>query len=172
MPQVFPGRYTAQANDGVTVFAIGMRINRIVAVHRWLRPTVNTVRLWWHIQHHHPPGYLHGYLYVYWRGVGMMQYWKDFESLETFSRETTRPHLAAWRQLATLTRHDQTFGYWHETYQVAPGAYEAIYGSMPRFGLAQAAEHRPMNAATEAARERLAATAPSTEQTPRCEPTT
>ena len=121
MPEVdqsFPGRYTARADPGTVVFGIGMRINRLWAVHRWLRPTINTVRMWWYMQHDRPEGYRNGYLYVYWRGVGMTQYW-------------------------------------HETYQVTPGTYEAIYGSMPRFGLAAAGDHIPIEAATNTARTRL-----------------
>ena len=153
--QSFPGRYTARADPGTVVFGIGMRINRLWAVHRWLRPTINTVRMWWYMQHDRPEGYRTGYLYVYWRGVGMTQYWRDFESLEAFSRDNSQPHLAAWRQLAAQTKTDQTFGYWHETYQVTPGTYEAIYGSMPRFGLAAAGDHLPIEAATNTARTRL-----------------
>ena len=155
MHQSFPGRYTARSSPGTVVFGIGMRINRLWAVHRWLLPTINTVRMWWYMQHNRPDGYLNGYLYVYWRGVGMMQYWRDFESLEAFSHDNSQPHLAAWRQLAALTKTDQTFGYWHETYRIAPGSYEAIYGSMPRFGLAAAGQHIPIADATHAARSRL-----------------
>ena len=47
------------------------------------------------------------------------------------------------------------FGYWHETYQVDPDHYECIYGSMPRFGLARAAEHVAIAPAAESARDRL-----------------
>ena len=32
-------------------------------------------------------------------------------------------------------------GIWHETYLVPAGRYEAIYGSMPRIGLAAAGDH-------------------------------
>lgn len=85
----------------------------------------------------------------------MTQYWRDFAALEAFSHDNSQPHLAAWRQLAVLTKTDQTFGYWHETYRVEPGSYEAIYGSMPRFGLAAAGDHLPIEGATNAARSRL-----------------
>jgi Monooxygenase af470-like len=34
-------------------------------------------------------------------------------------------------------------GIWHETYLVSAGSYEAIYGNMPRIGLATAGEHLP-----------------------------
>lgn len=155
MNTVFPGRYTARSDIPVTVFAIGMRINRLYAVHKWFWPTINTFRLWRHMQWQRPAGYLGGYLFVYWRGLGMLQYWKDFESLEAFSHDTQQPHMSAWLHLAMQTRSDKTFGYWHETYQVAPGTSEAIYGSMPQFGLAAAVGHVPINKATEAARERL-----------------
>lgn len=155
MPQSFPGRYTARADPGTVVFGIGMRINRLWAVHRWLVPTINTARMWWYMQHVRPEGYRNGYLYVYWRGVGMTQYWRDFASLEAFSHDTSQPHLAAWRQLAAQTKTDRTFGYWHETYRIEPGSYEAIYGSMPRFGLAAAGDHVPIDTATHAARSRL-----------------
>ena len=163
MNEIFSGRYTAHTDDPVVVFAIGMRINRLWAIHRWLRPTLNTVRMWWHMQRRRPAGYLNGYLFVYQRGVGMMQYWQDFDTLEAFSRDDSQPHLAAWRQLAAQTRSDQTFGYWHETYQVASGTSEAIYGSMPRFGLAEATEHVPIVKPTEAARSRLTNPQPTEE---------
>ena len=160
MSTVFPGRYTASATQPIVLFAIGMRINRAFAIHRWLLPTINTIRLWRHMQWRRPAGYLGGYLYVYWRGVGMTQYWRDFESLIAFSHDDAQPHVAAWRQLAKQTRADQTFGYWHETYTVAAGTSEAIYGSMPRFGLAAATTHAPISVRTESATERLAPSEP------------
>ena len=155
MSKVFAGRYTASSDQPIVVFAIGMRINRMFAVHRWLRPTINTSRMWWHMQHARPDGYLSGYLYVYARGVGMQQYWSDFESLEAFARSSDQPHLAAWRQLVTQTKTDATFGYWHETYRIGPGESECIYGSMPRFGMAKATEHQQITRSTESARARI-----------------
>jgi hypothetical protein len=155
VPDVFRGRYQAQFDAPLVVFGIGMRINRPLAVHRWLKPTINTVRNWWHVQHYPPEGYLNGYLYVYAFGVGMTQYWRDFDALEAYSHDTTQPHVAAWRQLARLTKNDQTFGYWHETYVVTPDNSETIYGSMPRFGLAAATRHVSVVTATNAARARL-----------------
>jgi Monooxygenase af470-like len=155
--KIYPGRYTASIDEPIVVFAIGMRINSIFRVHRWARPTLNTARLWRHVQSKRPDGYLGGRLDVYWRGVGMTQYWRDFDALEAFAHDDSDPHLAAWRQLGSLTRHDQTFGYWHETYRVEPGEFECIYGSMPRFGLAAAGNHLPVRAVTDAARSRLEA---------------
>jgi Domain of unknown function (DUF4188) len=37
MSKVFPGRYTAEIDEPFIVFLIGMRVNRIFAVRKWLR---------------------------------------------------------------------------------------------------------------------------------------
>ena len=153
-----PGRHQADLHTEVIAFPIGMKINRIWAIHRWLRPTIDTVRMWRHVQTARPDGYLSGYLFVYSRGVGMMQYWRDFDSLEAFAGDTTKPHLSAWRNLVAQTRNDQTFGYWHETYLINPATSETIYGSMAPFGLSAAVGHAPIGKKTEAARARLANT--------------
>ncbi|MEM8707919.1 MAG: DUF4188 domain-containing protein [Actinomycetota bacterium] len=153
---IISGRHHADLDGDVVVFPIGMKINRLWAIHRWLRPTVNTARMWWHLQRNRPAGYLGGYLFVYARGVGMMQYWRDFDALEGFSRDDSQPHLAAWRQLVRQTAGDQTFGYWHETYVVNQRNAETIYGSMSPFGLSEAVGATPITAASETARGRLA----------------
>ena len=85
----------------------------------------------------------------------MMQYWRDFDSLEAFAHDKHQPHLKSWRQLAAQTQSDRTFGYWHETYKIEPDKAEAIYGSMPIFGLAAASNHVALTANDNSARGRL-----------------
>lgn len=155
MKDIFPGRYTAEFKDTIIVFVIGMRVNRLFALHKWLLPTFNTLRLWIHVKTNPPKGYLYGYLYLYCRGIGMMQYWHDFTALETFSHDKNQPHYKAWSQLALQTESDKTFGYWHETYEINPNRTEAIYGSMPRFGLAAASNHEQLKIREDSARSRL-----------------
>ena len=48
-------------------------------------------------------------------------------------------------------------GIWHETYRIAPGQYEAIYGAMPEFGLGKVGRLVPAAGARESARGRMAA---------------
>jgi hypothetical protein len=79
MKGVFSGRYTAEVADPVILFVIGMWVNRLLALHRWLLPTFNTLRLCIHLKISPPEGYLCGYLYLYWQSIGMMQYWKEFD---------------------------------------------------------------------------------------------
>jgi len=53
--------------------------------------------------------------------VGMRQYWRDFESLERWSR--SEPHMEWWKN---FLRNSGGTGFWHETY-FRRGGIEAIY---------------------------------------------
>ena len=57
--------------------------------------------------------------------VGMRQYWRDFESLEAWSR--SEPHRTWW---TTFLRNSGGTGFWHETYS-RRGVFEAIYDDLP-----------------------------------------
>ena len=57
--------------------------------------------------------------------VGMRQYWRDFESLEAWSR--SEPHRTWW---TTFLRDSGGTGFWHETYS-RRGVFEAIYDGLP-----------------------------------------
>ena len=56
----------------------------------------------------------------------MRQYWRDFESLETWAR-STMPHQAWWKD---FLRDPGGTGFWHETY-FRRGGFEAIYDDIP-----------------------------------------
>jgi hypothetical protein len=58
--------------------------------------------------------------------AGMRQYWRDFESLETWAR-STMPHTKWWKE---FLRDPGGTGFWHETY-FRRGGFEAIYDNMP-----------------------------------------
>jgi hypothetical protein len=75
--------------------------------------------------------------------AGMRQYWRDFESLENWSR--SEPHKLWWQE---FLRDSGGTGFWHETYFMR-GGVEAIYDDMPRpVGMMKfapmAAAHGPM----------------------------
>ena len=53
--------------------------------------------------------------------VGMRQYWRDFESLERWSRSA--PHMQWWK---SFLGNSGGTGFWHETYFMR-GGVEAIY---------------------------------------------
>ena len=58
--------------------------------------------------------------------VGMRQYWRDYESLERWSRSD--PHRAWWKN---FLRDSGGTGFWHETYSIR-GGFEAIYDDLPK----------------------------------------
>ena len=58
--------------------------------------------------------------------AGMRQYWRDFESLEKWSREL--PHQGWWKD---FLKDPKGTGFWHETYFIS-GGVEAIYDNMPK----------------------------------------
>lgn len=65
-----------------------------------------------------------------WNHVGIRQYWRDFESLQRFTRDA--PHALWWKSFLKDPKH---CGFWHETFR-ARGGFEAIYVALPeRTGL-------------------------------------
>jgi hypothetical protein len=80
---------------------------------------------------------------------GMRQYWRDFESLEIWSR--SMPHRSWWQK---FVRDSGGTGFWHETYFLR-GGIEAIYDDMPvPSGLAKFAPKKPALGAMFSARKR------------------
>ena len=69
-----------------------------------------------------------------------VQYWRSFEDLERYARAADALHLPAWRAFNRAINNSGDVGIWHETYRVAPGAMESVYGNMPRVGLAIAGD--------------------------------
>jgi len=82
--------------------------------------------------------------------VGMRQYWRDFASLEAWTR--TGFHRGWWKN---FLRDSAGTGFWHETY-FARGGMEAIYDDIPRpLGFTQFAPAHEAKGSMFAARQRL-----------------
>ena len=81
---------------------------------------------------------------------GMRQYWRDYESLEAWTR--TLPHQAWWRD---FLRDSHGTGFWHELYSVR-GGMEAVYDDMPKpLGFGAFAPRQPARGRMFGARGRL-----------------
>jgi hypothetical protein len=155
MTQIFAGRHAAEVDAPLAVFLIGMRVNRALAIHKWL-PTFAAMAPMLTMLFRNPEkGLLGSHTWLGWRGVMLVQYWRSFEHLERFAHSKEDPHAEAMRQFFRRVGGDGSVGIWHETYLVEPGGAEAIYGNMPRFGLALAAGHAPVAKERAAARQRL-----------------
>jgi hypothetical protein len=159
MAKVFPGRYTAQSDEPFVVFLIGMRVNRLLRLRSWMRvaaamPAMPAMLT--ELKRDPSLGLLHFEVFLYWRGVGVIQYWHSFEQLHTYAHAKNAAHLPAWAEFNRRIGSNGSVGIWHETYTVTPGEYECIYANMPRFGLAGAARHVPATGRLENARSRIA----------------
>ncbi len=157
MTNIFPGRFTAEIDGPFVVFIIGMRINRLLAVTKWVPTALAMGPMLRSLAQDPDSGYLGGETFLYSGGVGLIQYWRSAEDLERFARSPEEPHLKSWQRFNRAVGKDGSVGIWHETYPVAAGAYEVIYANMPRFGLSAATRHVPVGKRGETARERLSA---------------
>jgi len=92
-----------------------------------------------------------GFVFSLWPlHVGMRQYWRDFPSLEAWTR--TLPHQAWWKD---YLKDPGGTGFWHEAYS-ATGRIEAIYDNMrTQPGLAAFADVVPARGPMFGARTRL-----------------
>ena len=156
MPPIFPGRYTAQSKEPFVVFLIGMRINRLLAVPSWMQVTRAMPRMIAELKRQPELGMLHAELFLYWRGVAVLQYWRSFEHLHAYAHAKNAAHLPAWAEFNRRVGGNGVVGIWHETYTVEAGQYQSFYGNMPRFGLSAAAEHVQAVGRLESARSRMA----------------
>jgi hypothetical protein len=93
------------------------------------------------------------------RTIILVQFWRDFESLDRFAKDRDLPHLEAWRRFNRAIRDSGEVGIWHETFKIRAGEYEAIYSNMPVFGLARAAgaNHLPVGEKAQTAAARIGA---------------
>lgn len=155
MAKVIKGRFTADLQEPVVVFLIGMRINRLLAVRRWLPMAQSMVRMLRELMTNRELGLISYRVLLGWRTIEVVQYWRSYEQLEHYARSRDQVHLPAWQAFNRSVGTDGTVGIFHETYIVHPGTAETLYGNMPVFGLAQATAHVPATGRRETARRRL-----------------
>ncbi|MEM9610739.1 MAG: DUF4188 domain-containing protein [Actinomycetota bacterium] len=140
MGKLHEGRWSGEIDDDFVVFLIGMRINRPWRVDRWLPVARAMGPMQAELAQRPELGCLHTENW-FGRTTLALQYWRDAEALNAYAKGDL--HLPAWRRFNRAIKDSGDVGIWHETYQVRAGAYETIYGNMPRFGLAAAAAHKP-----------------------------
>jgi Domain of unknown function (DUF4188) len=144
MARINPGRYTANPEGDFVVFLIGMRINRPLRIHKWWPVFVAMPKMIRELEAHPEKGMLRAQFALIRSSVAYVQYWRSFEHLARFARNPDDPHLPAWARFNRAVEASGDVGIWHETYRVAAGECEAIYGNMPSWGLAEAFERVPV----------------------------
>ena len=138
--QVHDGRFTADFEGDFIVFLIGMRINKPWKFWQWL-PVARRMRPMQRELLENPDLGCLGIENFGGRTTVAVQYWRSFDDLDRYAKDPDLAHLQPWRAFNKKVRDSGDVGIWHETYHVAAGAYEAVYGNMPVFGLAAATSH-------------------------------
>jgi Monooxygenase af470-like len=155
MAKVVPARMTADLDGDFVVFLIGMRINKPWKLHKWWPMGKAMVPMLRVLSRRKDLGLLGFHTWISPTGPMLVQYWRSAEHLQRFASDASLPHHAAWKKFNRLVGMSGDVGIWHETYLVADGRYETIYGNMPVFGLAAAGGHRPVASRGERAAQRL-----------------
>jgi hypothetical protein len=154
MPQVLAERVTASIDGDIVVFLIGMRINRLWKIHKWLPVTLAMPRMIRELYADPSSGFLGAHA---WFGITtvMLQYWRSFDHLERYAKDRSQQHLPAWVAFNRAVGSSGDVGIWHETYRIRPGEYECIYNNMPAFGLAKATKVVPASGYRDSAAGRM-----------------
>ncbi len=152
MSKVVPKRVTAEIEGDFVVFLIGMRINKLWKVHKWLPVFRAMPRMIRELERRPESGFLGHIMSL----NVIVQYWRSFDDLEAYARNADQLHWPAWVDFNKRiggSRGD--VGIWHETYRVRAGEYECVYNGMPPLGLAKASATTDAVGELESARGRI-----------------
>ena len=165
MGAIIASSMSAEIEGDFVVFVIGMRINKLWKLHKWLPVLSAMPRMLKELEKQPESGFLGSIS----GGLLIVQYWRSFGHLEAYARSQDHLHWPTWVAFNKRMRESRgDVGIWHETYLVRAGEYEAIYRGMPPWGLGRAGALVPASGRKEAARDRLgdheAGVAPSAEE--------
>ena len=130
---------TANIEGDFVVFLIGMRINRLWKLHKWLPVAKAMPKMIKELSMKPESGFLGFQLFG---GIPpvMVQYWRSFEHLEAYAKDREGFHYPAWKEFNKQIKSNGEVGIWHETYKVQAGEYECVYNNMPMYGLGKVGE--------------------------------
>ena len=148
------GRMTATVDGDFVVFMIGMRFNKLWAIHKWFPVLLAMPKMLKELYSNKELGLLHHEMWVG-RTVILVQYWRSKEQLLAYAKSQDAQHLPAWKAFNKAIGSSGAVGIWHETYQAANGTYENIYANMPPFGLGKAGKLEPVSKGRETAQQRF-----------------
>ncbi len=156
MAEIIAERVCAEVEGEIAVFLIGMRINRLWKVWKWLPVMRAMPRMLAELAADPALGLLGARGQFGLRNFSSIQYWKSAAHLQAFARAADKTHMPAWQAFQRSVGTNGDIGIWHETYIVPPGKLETIYLNMPRFGLGLAGTLFPARGNRATAAKRLA----------------
>ncbi|WP_309606128.1 DUF4188 domain-containing protein [Phenylobacterium sp.] len=135
MSRIIDRRVCAEMDGGFVVFLIGMRVNRLWKIWKWMPVARAMTRMLIELGKHPELGLLRVESQFSFPNITATQYWTSFEALETYAKARDHAHLPAWQAFNKAVASNGDVGIWHETYVVESGKYENIYNNMPPYGL-------------------------------------
>src|SRR5664279_3408654 len=147
-------RVSVELEGDFAVFIIGMRINSLMKVHKWLPVATAMPRMIVELRRQPELGFLHAEMWFS-RTIVLVQYWRSMDQLLAYAKNKEAEHLPAWRAFNQAARTDSSVGIWHETYKASPGSYENVYANMPPFGMGRAGVLQPATGGRQSASGRL-----------------
>ena len=156
MPELINERVCAEAEGGLVVFLIGMRINKLWKPWKWLPVLMAMPRMLKELAAHPELGMLSARGHFGMRNLMVLQYWKSAEHLLAYAHASNEAHLPAWQAFNRQVATGGDVGIWHETYIVPSGNAESVYVNMPRYGLGLAGTLFPAKGRRASASKRLA----------------
>jgi Domain of unknown function (DUF4188) len=119
--EVQRGRFTADIDGDFVIFLIGMRFNHPLRIRKWWPVATAMPRMLKVLSQHPELGCL-GFQQWFGRTTILVQYWRDFDSLDRFAKDRDLPHLEPWRRFNRAVRASGDVGIWHETFKIRPAS--------------------------------------------------
>jgi len=107
---IWTARLCAQINGDFAVFLIGLRVNRLWAVHKWAPVMSAMSRMLSELGAHPELGLLSSEVW-FGRTALMVQYWRSAAHLLEYATSTNSAHLPAWRDFNRRVGTDGTVGH-------------------------------------------------------------
>ena len=155
MSELITERVCAEAEGGVVLFLIGMRLNRPWKVWKWLPVFAAMPRMLKELAARPELGLLSARGHFGLRNFMVLQYWRSAEHLRAYAHAANQAHLSAWQAFNRAVGTGGDVGIWHETYVVPEGYLESVYVNMPRYGLGLAGALFPAKGERASASKRL-----------------
>ena len=147
------GRFTAILEYDITVFLIGMRVNKWHKVHKWLPVFLAMPPMMKELSLNPSLGCMNTEMFFRRRMNILIQYWSSEEQLHAYSKMPK--HLKSWKKFMRLVKDNDAVAFYHETYNVNKGQSENVYINMPSFGLGKVYGVEEVSRHTQSAKMRL-----------------
>ncbi len=154
MAEIHAGRMTHEHDDGLGVFLIGMRFNRLYRPDQWMPVFLAMPKMLTELYRNRAAaaagsaedlGFLGARTLLGGKGVTVVQYWRSVEDIYRYASAPDHEHRPAWSAFNARARKAAgAVGIWHETFAVPAGGHESVYVGCPTMGLAQATSAAPV----------------------------